>query len=127
MNSNVRRMKHCIRKLCWAYTALLILGVLVGLIIGFTTEYGVRSGVGCNFYDALLYGIECRGFFGSRAIEFLVGFPLLVGQLSTIAVSSPWLSVLALPVWLPVVATFCWVLRRALLALKLSEKDEKSA
>jgi hypothetical protein len=45
--------------------------------------------MGCNFYDALLYGIECRGFIGTKFIEFLVGFPLLVGQLSAIALSSP--------------------------------------
>jgi hypothetical protein len=105
-------MKNGLRYLCWAYTVLLLLGSAIGMFIGFTTEYGDRSGVGCNFYDALLYGIECRGFVGAWAIELLVGFPLLLGQLSAIALSSPVFLVLALPLWLPVFLTLYWVLRR---------------
>jgi hypothetical protein len=104
-------MKSGLRLLCWTYTALLILGAAIGLIIGFTTVYGDRSGMGCNFYDALLYGIECRGFIGTKFIEFLVGFPLLVGQLSAIALSSPTFLLLALPSWLPVFFSLYWVLR----------------
>ena len=105
-------MKNGLRYLCLAYTILLILGGAIGLTIGFTTEYGDRSGVGCNFYDALLYGVECRGFIGVKVIEVLVGFPVLVGQLSVIALSSPAFLVLALPSWMPVFFTLYWVLRR---------------
>ena len=105
-------MKNGVRYLCWVYTVLLILGGAIGLIIGFNTAYGDRSGVGCNFYDALLYGVKCRGFIGAKVIECLVGFPLLVGQLSAIALSSPAFLVLALPSWLPVFLTLYWALRR---------------
>lgn len=105
-------MKNGVRYLCWVYTVLLILGGAIGLIIGFNTDYGDRSGVGCNFYDALLYGVECRGFIGAKVIECLVGFPLLVGQLSAIALSSPAFFVLALPSWLPVLFALYWALRR---------------
>lgn len=105
-------MKNGLRYLCFTYIALLVLGCAIGLIIGFTTEYGDRSGSGCNFYDALLYGVECRGFIGAKVVEILAGFPLLLGQLLAIALSSPVFLMLALPLCLPVLFTLYWVLRR---------------
>lgn len=75
-------MKKAIQWFSWGYTGLLICGALAGLLIGFTTTYGDLSGVGCNLYDAVLYGIDCRGFFGAQAIEILVSFPLLITRAS---------------------------------------------
>ncbi len=93
-------MKKTLRYLCLAYTALLATGSFIGVIIGYTATYADLSGIGCNFYDALLYGINCRSFFGAKIIEWLVGFPLLLDQLSAISLSSPFVAVLALPFWL---------------------------
>jgi hypothetical protein len=105
-------MRKLIRWFCWGYTALLLCGGLVGFMIGFTTTYGDRSGIGCSFYDALIYGIDCRGFIGATAVEVLVGFPLLLAQFSVIATTSATLLVAVLPLWLPVFATLYFFLKR---------------
>lgn len=102
LNSNVRHMKKTIQWLSWGYTALLICGSLAGLLIGFMSTYGNLAGIGCNFYDALLYGINCRGFVGAQAAQILVGFPLLVFQLSAVLFSSPIGFLFGLMLWLPV-------------------------
>lgn len=98
-------MKNLLRWFSWGYTGLLICGSLAGLLIGFTSAYGDLSGVGCNFYDALLFGIDCRGFFGAKAIEILVGFPLLIIQLSAVFFAHPIGFVFVLLLWLPVLAS----------------------
>ncbi len=67
----------------------MICGSLAGFLIGLTTTYGDLSGVGCNFYDALFFGVDCRGFIGDQAIEMLVGFPLLIVQLCAVFSSRP--------------------------------------
>lgn len=107
-------MKKAIQWFSWGYTGLLVCGSLAGLLIGFTTTYGNLSGVGCNFYDSLLYGIDCRGFVGAKAIEILVGFPLLIVQLSAVFYPSPVGFVLVLLIWLPVLASIYWLIRHRL-------------
>lgn len=94
-------MKLVLRWLCLIYTALILCGSLVAIVIWHTTSYGVLSGVGCNFYDALIYGIDCRGFIGATAVEILVGLPLLLFQLSIFASSSPAMLALVSLFWLP--------------------------
>lgn len=106
-------MKKVIRWFSWGYTGLLICGGLAALLIGFATTYGDLSGVGCNFCDALLYGIDCRGFFGARAIEILVGFPLLIVQFSVVFFSSPIGFVFVLLLWLPVLVSLFWLIKRS--------------
>lgn len=100
--NKVRHMKRTVLWFSWGYTVLLICGSLAGLLIGLTSTYGDLSGIGCNFYDALIFGIDCRGFFGAQAVQVLVGFPLLVVQLSVIFFSSPIGFVFVLLLWLPV-------------------------
>ena len=95
-------MKRTVLWFSWGYTVLLICGSLAGLLIGLTSTYGDLSGIGCNFYDALIFGIDCRGFFGAQAVQVLVGFPLLVVQLSVSFFSSPIGFVFVLLLWLPV-------------------------
>lgn len=98
-------MKKAARWFCLIYSALFALGSLIGIAIAYTTKYGDRTGVGCNFYDALLYGLDCRGFVGAPIIELLVSMPLLVGQVSTAAFREPLMGLVVLPFWLPILAT----------------------
>lgn len=91
-----------LRNLCWAYTGLLVAGALAAVAIGATTEYGNRSGTGCNLYDALLLGIDCRGFLGAGLIEFVVGFALVLAQVSWFAFASPWMLIPAALLWSPI-------------------------
>ncbi len=105
-------MKKAIQWFSWVYTGFLVCGSLVGLLIGFTTTYGDLSDVGCNFYDSLLYGIDCRGFLGAQAIEILVGFPLLIAQVSAVFYSSLIGFVFVLLLWLPVLASLYWLIKR---------------
>lgn len=90
----------------------MVCGSLAGVLIGFTTTYGDLSGVGCNFYDALLYGIDCRGFFGAQAVEILIGFPLLIVQFSAVFFSSPIGFFFVLLLWLPVLVSFYGLVKR---------------
>ena len=105
-------MKKAIQWFSLGYTGGLICGSLAGLLIGFTTTYGDLSGVGCNFYDALIFGIDCRGFFGAQAIEILIGFPLLIVQLSVIFISSPLGFIFVLLLWLPVLVALYSLTKR---------------
>lgn len=107
--SDIRDIKNAIQLFSLGYTGLLICGSLAGVLIGFTTTYGDLSSVGCNFYDALLYGINCRGFFGAQAIEVLVGFPLLLVQISIVFFSSPIGFFFVLLLWLPVLISLYWL------------------
>lgn len=102
---NVRHMKRAFLWFSWGYTVFLICGSLAGLLIGFTSTYGNLLSVGCNFHDALLYGISCRGFFGAQAVQVLVGFPLLVVQFSFIFFPSSIGFVFVLLLWLPVMVS----------------------
>ena len=91
-----------LRNLCWAYTGLLVVGTLAAVVIGATTEYGNRSGTGCNLYDALLFGVDCRGFLGVGFIEFVVGFALVLAQVLWFAFASPWMLLPTALLWSPI-------------------------
>jgi hypothetical protein len=84
------------------YAALLVAATLADILIGRTTRYGTRTGMGCNFYDALLVGIECRGFPGAEIVEGFLGWPLLLLQVTALALSWPPMLVPAVLLWLPV-------------------------
>ena len=117
-------MKKILLRLCVLYTAFLLLGGLIVVFIAFTTNYGDLSEVvGCNLYDALLYGVDCRGFIGAGFLEFLAGFSLLVLQLSFFAIGSPITLVLALVFWLPVPAAIYWGLKYQILRRKERAKS----
>ena len=112
-------MKKVLLRLCVIYTALLFSGGLTVTIVALTTNYGDLSGVvGCNLYDALLYGVDCRGFIGAGFLEFLAGFSLLVLQLSFFAVGSPITLALALVFWLPELVVIYWGLKNQILRHK---------
>lgn len=83
------------------YTALLFAGILVGILVAMTTEYGDKSIRGCYFDDALIYGVHCQGFFGSSAVSALLNFALQVVQFSAISLSSPISAPIALVLWAP--------------------------
>lgn len=90
-----------IRYFCSAYTALVALAIVANLIIGLGTQYGTRVGTGCNFFDALLVGIECRGFAGARLIELYLNWPLLLIYMLWLSFFSFWIILPTLLLWLP--------------------------
>ena len=94
-----------VRGLRWVsklYVVVLLTATLIDFVIASTTSYGARTGMGCNFVDALLVGIECREFPGSRFIEAVLGFPLLVFYVTAMVPSWPILLVPAALLWSPV-------------------------
>ena len=90
------------RYFCKGYVVILVVATLVNTVIVFTTSYGNRTGMGCNFYDALLVGIDCRGFPGSGFVQFVLSFPLLLAYVSAFVFWSPWMLLFATLLWLPV-------------------------
>jgi hypothetical protein len=85
-----------------AYTAILMVAGVAALILYRTTTYGARLPSGCNFYDALLVGVECRGFFGASVAEVVLGLPVMALQLTMLAPFFPPLVPFAVLVWSPV-------------------------
>lgn len=90
-----------VRYFCSAYTALVALAIVVNLILGLATQYGNRVGTGCNFYDALLVGIECRGFVGAQLAALYLSWPLLLMYMLWFSFFSFWLILPTLLLWLP--------------------------
>jgi hypothetical protein len=86
---------------CSIYTAFVGLAIAADVIIGFTTQYGTHVGIGCNFYDALLVGIECRGFIGARAAELFLNSPLLLLYMLMLSFSSFWFVLPTFLLWFP--------------------------
>jgi hypothetical protein len=85
------------------YAAVLFAATLADVVIAWTTRYGSRTGVACNFYDALLVGVECRGFPGSGFVEIVLWLPLLMYQVTALVPSWPLMLVPAVLLWSPVV------------------------
>jgi hypothetical protein len=94
------------------YTAVLIAATLADVAIAWTTRYGARTGMGCNFYDALLVGVECRGFPGSGFVEVALGLPLLMFYVTALLPSWPLMLVPAALLWSPVLYLAHGVWRR---------------
>ena len=90
-----------LRSLCWLYLALIGAALAADIVVGLTTEYGARVGTGCNFYDALLVGVECRGFPGARWVGYFLNWPLWLLYVPMLALSSFWLVVPAVLLWFP--------------------------
>ena len=90
-----------LRYFCWLYVALAILAILVDVLIGFTTQYGNRMGIGCNFYDALVFGIECNGFIGAGTAELFLNWPLWLLYMLMLSFSSLWFAIPTLILWFP--------------------------
>jgi hypothetical protein len=82
---------QALRYVSWLYLGTLVVASVALAAVANTTTYGNRTGVGCNLYDALFVGVECRGFFGSGFVEVFLGFPLLVGQVVALSLMSPWM------------------------------------
>ena len=94
-------MIQLVRRFCWLYVGLIALAIVGDVVVGLTTQYGVRTGDGCNFYDAMVYGVECRGFLGAKAVELFLNLPLYLVQAPMFAFSSVWLLSIAVLLWLP--------------------------
>lgn len=102
-----------LRYLSWLYVGALLAAFAALAIVAGTTEYGKRTGVGCNLYDSLFYGIECRGFIGSGLVEVLLGFALVAAQVAALSVMSPWMLIPAALLVAPALFLgYCW-LRKA--------------
>jgi len=96
-------MRPTLRKLGWLYISALVVVVIADIVIALTTEYGNREVIGCNFYDALVVGIECRGFAGQKAAELLLNWPFFFLYGPLFAFVSLWSLVIAALIWTPLV------------------------
>ena len=94
-------MVRRLRQLSWLYLAAIGLAAVADVVIALTTEYGVRTGIGCNFYDAMVYGVECRGFVGAKAVALLLNWPLYLIYAPMFAFAAFWLLPVAVLLWLP--------------------------
>ena len=90
-----------LRYICWLYVAIVVMATLIDVAIGFATQDGVRTGTGCNFYDALLIGVECRGFTGAKVAEGFLNWPLLLVYAPIFTFSSLWMLIPTVLLWLP--------------------------
>lgn len=117
------RYKTGFLRFSWLYTAIFIGGSLIGVLIAYTTPYGDRSGIGCAFYDSLIYGIDCHGFPGAPAIEIVVGLPLFITQISLFFLPPSLFNVFILVIlWSPIIATLYSFIRYLILRCRTSEK-----
>ena len=99
IRTSKRKMAKTIRKFAWLYLATLILITIVDVYIAKTTTYGVRVGAGCNLYDAMVIGFECRDFFASGTLTFVLNLPFLM-------IYGPLMSFMSVKVF--VVTLFIW-------------------
>jgi hypothetical protein len=105
-------MKTLLRRLSWSYLALLALAAGSDVLVALSTRYGERSGVGCNFYDAMLIGIECRGFWGAETAQGFLNWPLMQLYVWFFASAVWWLIPVAILLWLPLVYLAVTAFRR---------------
>lgn len=89
------------RYFCWLYVILVGAAILIDVLIGLTTQYGSRTGIGCNFYDALLIGVKCHGFIAAKAAELFLNWPLSLLYVLMLSFSSFWFAILAALLWFP--------------------------
>jgi uncharacterized membrane protein YczE len=101
---------QALRYVSWLYIGTLVAASIALAVVAGTTEYGNRTGAGCNLYDALLYGVQCRGFFGAGLVEVFLGVPLVVGQVAALSVMSPWMLIPAALLFSPALFLgYCWL------------------
>ena len=105
-------MKQALRNFSWLYLALLVVAVLVNVYLDSTTTYGIRQGVGCNLYDAMVIGVECCGFVGARALELFLNWPLLLVYSPIFAFVSLLSLVVAILLWTALVYLALGSIRR---------------
>lgn len=105
-------MRSSLRTLSWLYILALIVVVIADVAIASTTEYGNRQVTGCNFYDALVVGIECRGFALENAAVRLLNWPLYFLYGPLFAFVSLWSLVITVLIWTPPVYLVVTYLRR---------------
>ena len=101
-----------IRKLCWLYAILLVVAILTDILVALITNYGERVAVGCNLHDALVIGIECRGFAGAGAAEILLNWPFWLIYYPVFAFVSLWGLVASVIVWAPLIFLVIAYVRR---------------
>ena len=94
-------MRQTLRRLGWLYIAALIVVLVADVLVGLTTEYGNQEMAGCNFYDAMVVGIECHGFAGAKSAEMLLNWPFLLLYGPLFAFFSLWSLAIAVLIWVP--------------------------
>ncbi|WP_045857988.1 hypothetical protein [Teredinibacter purpureus] len=95
-----------LNKVSAIFLLILLLAVIADLFVFATVEYG-RKGiefVGCYAYDAMLIGFECQGFSGSSIVASWLNWPLWLVFAPMFAIFSIKAFVVAILVWLPLVA-----------------------
>lgn len=94
-------MKRALLTFVWVYVGALVVAVTANVLIGLTTEYGIRTSTGCNFFDAMVIGVECRGFIGAKEIELFLNWSLWLVYGPMFAFVAPWFLIVALLLWAP--------------------------
>ena len=94
-------MKHALHTFCWFYLGALVLAITANALLALSTEYGNRVGVGCNLYDAMVVGVECRGFLGAKVIEFVLNWPFRLLYYPLFVFVAPWFLPIAILLWAP--------------------------
>jgi hypothetical protein len=106
-------MRRAIRNFCWLYVIALAVAILANVAVGLTTNYGEREAVGCNLHDAMLVGMECRGFAGAKAAEIFLNWPFWLLYAPMFAFVSLWGLFATSIVWGPLIClVFTYVRRR---------------
>ena len=101
-----------VRYLCWLYIGLVGVALLADIVLALTTDYGGRIDPGCNFTDALLVGVKCQGFIGADALALFLNWPLFFVYAPMFALSSAWMLIPTVLLWLPVVYLVTRFIRR---------------
>ena len=88
------------------FVALLLLAIVAEILVSSFVDYGTKSSefVGCYAYDAMVVGFQCQGFVASNVVGLWLNWPLWLVYGPIFALFSPLTLVVAILVWLPVVA-----------------------
>lgn len=80
---------------------LLVAALVTDILIALTTKHGERVAVGCNLHDALVIGMECRGFAGAGVAEIVLNLPFWLIYYPVFAFVSLWALVASVILWAP--------------------------
>jgi hypothetical protein len=99
-------MAKVLRNLSLLYVILAILVIVIDVILGNTSIYQDKTS-SCNFYDSMLFGIECRNFTGSNLVETILNWPFWFIYAPFLAFVSFLGLFLTILIWAPIIF-LCW-------------------
>lgn len=101
------------KKISVFFLVALLLAVAADVVILSLVEYGNmgKGFVGCDAYDAMLVGFECKGFIGSSIVAAWLNWPLWLLYSPMFAFFSIEAFSVAVLVWLPLVTYVASVIK----------------